>query len=61
MHAGPDMGKKGEIIYIDGEFGIVKLDKDGKDYQEVKRVPLKILAKTTNDFPLDIKKKLNIS
>ena len=60
LKKGPDMGKKGRIIYIDGENAIIKLDKDGRDYQEVKRVPLQILAKSTEDFPTAIRKTLNL-
>lgn len=60
LKKGPDMGKKGRIIYIDGDNAIIKLDKDGRDYQEVKRVPMQILAKTTEDFPTVIRKTLNL-
>ncbi len=48
---GPDMGKTGTVINIDDsdkndQFAIVKLDKDGKAYQEVKYIKLSYLAKT---------------
>ena len=48
---GPDMGKTGTVINIDDgdkndKFAIVKLDKDGKAYQEVKYIKLSYLAKT---------------
>ena len=48
---GPDMGKTGTVINIDDgdkndKFAIVKLDKDGKTYQEVKYIKLSYLAKT---------------
>lgn len=46
LTAGPDMGKTGTVINIDGANAVVKLDKDGKAYQEVKFVQLDILAKT---------------
>jgi hypothetical protein len=32
---GPDMGKTGIILDISGRWTIVKLDKNGLDYQEV--------------------------
>jgi hypothetical protein len=47
LKIGPDMGKTGRVIYIDDRAAVVKLDKDGKDYQEVKWIPLDMLAKTT--------------
>ena len=48
---GPDMGKTGTVINIDDgdkndKFAIVKLDTDGKAYQEVKYIKLSYLAKT---------------
>ena len=48
MTEGPDMGKTGMVINIDAgkEYAVVKLDKDGKAYNEVKYVKLKMLAKT---------------
>lgn len=46
---GPDMGKTGTVINIDGSNAVVKLDKDGKAYQEVKYVRLNMLAKTLDD------------
>lgn len=51
MTEGPDMGKTGTTINIDGnnEYAVVKLDKDGKAYNEVKYVKLKMLAKTLDD------------
>ena len=51
LTAGPDMGKTGTVINIDGSNAIVKLDKDGKAYQEVKFVRLEILAKTVTPEP----------
>ena len=46
---GPDMGKTGTVINIDGTNAVVKLDKDGKAYQEVKYVRLNMLAKTLDE------------
>lgn len=43
--AGPDMGKTGTVINIEDGNAVVKLDKDGKAYQEVKQVQLDTLAK----------------
>lgn len=44
---GPDMGRTGTVLDIDDKSSaIVKLDKDGKDYQEVKVVKLNFLGKT---------------
>lgn len=60
LKVGPDMGKVGTIIYIDGSNAIVKLDKDGRDYQEVKRMPLTFLAKYNDDLPAKIRRKLNL-
>jgi uncharacterized membrane protein YgcG len=45
LTSGPDMGKTGTVIYVDGDSAVVKLDKDGKAYQEVKYVKYGILAK----------------
>lgn len=42
---GPDMGKTGTVINIDGKNAVVKLDSDGKAYQEVKYVRFNMLAK----------------
>lgn len=44
---GPDMGKTGIVIYIDSDKkkAVVKLDKDGRAYQEVKIVKLEMLSK----------------
>ena len=42
---GPDMGKTGTVINIEEGNAVVKLDKDGKAYQEVKQVQLDTLAK----------------
>ena len=42
---GPDMGKGATVILIDGPNAVIKLDKDGKTYQEVKYVKLDTLAK----------------
>jgi hypothetical protein len=39
------MGKTGTVINIDDNDAIVKLDKDGKAYQEVKTVKYEILSK----------------
>ena len=47
---GPDMGKTGTVLDIDDRTSaIVKLDKDGKDYQEVKVVKLDFLGKTLSE------------
>jgi hypothetical protein len=51
LTAGPDMGKTGTVINIDGQSAVVKLDKDGKAYQEVKYVRLADLSKTLDDPP----------
>lgn len=51
LTGGPDMGKTGTVIFIDGTNAIVKLDKDGKAYQEVKDVKLTLVAKTDRDKP----------
>ena len=40
------MGKTGTVINIDGNSAVVKLDQDGKAYQEVKYVKINMLAKT---------------
>ena len=41
------MGKTGTVLDIDDKTSaIVKLDKEGKDYQEVKQVKLDYLGKT---------------
>jgi hypothetical protein len=45
LTSGPDMGKTATVIYIDGSNAVIKLDKDGKAYQEVKYVSLDMLAK----------------
>jgi len=60
LKVGPDMGKVGTVIYIDGQNAIVKLDKDGRQYQEVKRMPFSFLAKYNDDLPAQIRKKLNL-
>ena len=39
------MGKTGTVINIEEGNAVVKLDKDGKAYQEVKQVQLDTLAK----------------
>lgn len=49
LTSGPDMGKKGTVINIDDGNAVVKLDKDGKAYQEVKYVKYSILAKAEPD------------
>lgn len=46
---GPDMGKGATVILIDGPNAVIKLDKDGKAYQEVKYVKLEMLAKSLDD------------
>jgi hypothetical protein len=43
--SGPDMGKTGTVINIEGDNVVLQLDKDGKAYQEVKQVKLDTLAK----------------
>ena len=43
--SGPDMGKTGTVINIEGDDVVLQLDKDGKAYQEVKQVKLNTLAK----------------
>lgn len=53
---GPDMGKTGVVLDIDNTWTIVKLDFNGNEYQEVKNVKLKEIAKlipvsTVSDFP----------
>eukprot|EP01038_Epipyxis_sp_PR26KG_P007889 gene7889-10705_t len=45
LTSGPDMGKTGTVINIDGNSAVIKLDKDGKAYQEVKYVKYDTLAK----------------
>ena len=40
---GPDMGKTGVVLDIDGDWTITKLDKNGNDYQEV-------ILRTMNSF-----------
>jgi hypothetical protein len=48
LTSGPDMGKTGVAIYLDQkrQKAVVKFDKDGKVYQEVKVVKFDMLAKT---------------
>ena len=60
LTSGPDMGKTGTIINIDGNNAIVKLDKDGKAYQEVKFVKIDMLAKTLDDNKNDNDNNKNI-
>ena len=43
--SGPDMGKTGTVVNIEGNDVVLQLDKDGKAYQEVKQVKLDTLAK----------------
>ena len=44
---GPDMGKTGMVLDVDSDnVAIVKLDTDGKAYQEVKSVKLDLIGKT---------------
>lgn len=47
LTSGPDMGKLGTVIYVDDERkkAIIKLDKDGRPYQEVKLVQISMLAR----------------
>jgi len=49
LTSGPDMGKTATVINIDNSNAVIKLDKDGKAYQEVKYVKLAMLAKTLED------------
>ena len=46
LTAGPDMGKTGTIIDIEGKNAIVKFDFNGLPHQEVKLVKIDYLAKT---------------
>eukprot|EP00981_Chlorochromonas_danica_P001184 scaffold262_cov164-Ochromonas_danica.AAC.8 len=46
---GPDMGKTGVVIYIEGEYAVVKLDRDGRPYKEVKSVRYSSLARAEPD------------
>eukprot|EP01031_Cornospumella_fuschlensis_P040440 gene40440-49288_t len=46
LMSGPDMGRACTVIYIDGEYAVVKMDYDGRSYQEVKSVEYVTLAKT---------------
>ena len=59
LTSGPDMGKQGTIIMIDGPNAVIKLDKDGKAYQDVKYVKLEIIAKALDEKVMgpDSKKK----
>ena len=57
LTSGPDMGKTGTVINIDGNSAVVKLDQDGKAYQEVKYVKINMLAKTLDDKKITNKKK----
>ena len=58
LTSGPDMGKQATIIMIDGPNAVIKLDRDGKAYQEVKYVKLEIIAKALDEkIPADSKKK----
>ena len=61
LKSGPDMGKQGTIIMIDGPNAVVKLDRDGKAYQEVKYVKLEIIAKALDEKVMgtESKKKQN--
>jgi hypothetical protein len=49
LTSGPDMGKQATVIMIDGPNAVVKLDRDGKAYQEVKYVKLEIIAKALEE------------
>lgn len=49
LTSGPDMGKQATVIMIDGPNAVIKLDKDGKAYQEVKYVKLEIIAKALEE------------
>jgi hypothetical protein len=49
LTSGPDMGKSATVILLDGPNAVIKLDKDGKAYHEVKYVKLEIIAKALDD------------
>lgn len=49
LTAGPDMGKTGLVIHLTGDNAIVKLDKAGRNYQEVKVLKIKAIAKAVAD------------
>lgn len=49
LTSGPDMGKLGTVINIDKDNAVVKLNRDGKAYQEVKYVKTKMLAVAESD------------
>lgn len=51
LTSGPDMGKMGTVIYLDDERkkAIIKLNKDGRPYQEVKLVQFSMLARAVED------------
>ena len=57
------MGKIGIVIDIDTESNsaIIKLDKDGREYQEIKFVKLDTIAVTLEDSKSDIKTKKRTS
>jgi hypothetical protein len=66
--SGPDMGKTGTVIYIEtdgkksngkkkGEKVILKFDKNGQSYEEVKVLKREMLAKDQPDYNLTKKKK----
>jgi hypothetical protein len=49
LTTGPDMGKTGNVIHLEGNNAIVKLDKNGRNYQEVKIVKQNTIAKALSD------------
>lgn len=53
LTSGPDMGKQATVIMIDGPNAVIKLDRDGKAYQEVKYVKLEIIAKALEETLTD--------
>ena len=57
LTSGPDMGKLATVINIDGPNVVIKLDKDGKAYQEVKYVKYSTLAKAAPSTNNKLKKK----
>jgi len=49
LTSGPDMGKTGFVVHLEPRYAVVKLDKEGRNWQEVKQVKLAMLAKTLED------------
>jgi hypothetical protein len=47
--SGPDMGKAGYVVHLEPRYAVVKLDKDGRNWQEVKQVKMAMLAKALDD------------